>query len=143
MNPINIKLQAQIVELLSYISYWDSINTALAWGMCLSFVAGAIFTGFAVAMVTGEIPQCSSRDKATATTFAGTFVTLFFVFLISLIFVPSGSANKSSLMMYTSQMTLDEQGCNFIKGLHENNRDYSSNVTIPKQCRNKKDIDDE
>lgn len=143
MNPINIKLQSQIVELLAYISYWDTINTALAWGMVLSFLAGLIFTGFAIAMVTGEIPQCSSKDKATSTSVAATFVILFFSFLIALIFVPSGSSNKSSLMMYTSQMTLDDQSCNFIRGLHENNRDYSSNVTIPKQCRNKKDIDEE
>lgn len=143
MNPINIKLQAQIVELLSYIAYWDTINTALAWGMVLSFIASVIFIGFAIAMVSGEIPQSSSKDKATATSIAATLVILFFVFLVSLIFVPSGSSNKSSLTMYTSQMTMDDQSCNFIKGLHENNRDYFSNVTIPKQCRNKKDIDDE
>lgn len=142
MNPGNFKLQEMLVDTLGYIDYWDTINTALGWGVALSFIASFIFVAFAIAMVTEEV-RATTKDKSTAISFAATFVILFFIFLGSLIFTPTASVQHSKLTLLTSQMVFDEQACTFVKSLSENNADYSRNVTFPIQCKRKKDIDDE
>lgn len=142
MNPGNFKLQQMIVDTLGYIDHWDTINTALGWGLVLSFVASVITVGIAMAMFTDEL-DATTKDKSKAISVCFTMMILFFSFLVGLIFTPSGSVQTSKLTLYTSQMVLDEQSCQFIRSLIDNNTDYSRNVTKPIQCKNKKDIDEE
>lgn len=143
MNPGNFKLQQMIVDTLSYIDYWDGINSCLGWGLALSIICCIVLFMFTFTMWADDNMKATTKDKATAVSFLSTFGLIMFAFFAGLIFTPSGSAQNSKLTMLTSQMVLDQQSCQFINSLMASNTDYARNVTKPIQCKRKSEIDDE
>lgn len=133
----DIALQKSIVDLLYYIEYWSTINTALAW-LALAFV---------VITVIALIATLEMEDDGEGSFMKGVFytVTLSIIacaLIVAQFFTPSSDAELSKLTLYSSQLPNTAQNCRFLTSLYENNRTFSRNTSEDPSCKKKKIIDD-